>query len=113
MTFKTTLAADVSSVFLNTDEFAESVTYKVAGAGAGSSVDAVSDIQQDLGQGNPGQRALGVAEVSVVQVAAPSIYDTNTTSAGVVWRVDSVVGGDGYTWKLGISTDHRPGAAGV
>jgi hypothetical protein len=113
MTFKTALAADVSGVFLNTSEFADLVTYRAGGSGAGVSVRAIIDIQQDLSQGNPGQVAVGYAEVAEAEVLAPAVYDTLTTDAGVVWRVDQIIGGDGYTWKLAVSTDHRPGAAGV
>lgn len=112
MTLKAQISSDVSAVFLNADDFAESLTYYAGGTGAGVAIYGILDTMQDLAQAAPGQLAFGSVEISAAAVAAPQIYDTITTSSGIVWRVDSIIGGDGHMWRLSVSTDHRPRAGG-
>jgi hypothetical protein len=112
MTFKAILDADVPNVFLNSGEFAESLTYYAGGTGSGTAIKGILDTMQDLAQAAPGQLAFGSVEISAAAVSAPAIYDTFTQADGTLWRVDSIISGDGYMWRLSISTDHRPRAGG-
>jgi hypothetical protein len=112
MTFKAMLATDVTNVFLDSDEFAESLTYYAGGTGTGTAIKGILDTMQDLAQAAPGQLAFGSVDISAAAVANPAIYDTLTQADGTLWRVDSVISGDGYMWRLSISTDHRPRAGG-
>jgi hypothetical protein len=112
MTLKTLMASDVSGVFLSSSEFAEALTYYVSGTGTGKSILGILDTMQDLAQAAPGQLTFGSVEISATDVSGPAIYDTLTQADGTLWRVDSIISGDGYMWRLSISTDHRPRAGG-
>jgi len=94
MTLKTQIAADVAAVFLQTDDFAETVTYTpVGGAGASMTVlffpDPMSMI--DLPDGNK-QATLAAVYVAETDVVTPQRGDqvtrTNPASVSETWRVD-------------------------
>lgn len=104
MSFQSQLAADLG-VFWNSAEFAESATYTTL-AGATSTVEAVLDPGQALSEGSPGQSAVGTCFVKSSQVATPVRYET-LTMGGTTWRIDDIISGDGYSWILSVSTDHR------
>jgi len=108
MTLKTQMETDVGTVFFNNDEFSEDVSYAVYG-GSTSTIKAIITPEIDLAESDPGQVAQGRALIKVSDLANPTRHDTLTTAAAIVWRVDDVLGGDGYVWTLQVSTDHRPG----
>ena len=81
MTFATDLATDRDNVFLNTDEFGETVTYRVAATGATSSVPAEIEDEGDSIISD-GMRA----QISAGDVAAPAKGD-QITRGGAVFTV--------------------------
>lgn len=91
MTLKTTIASDVADVFLDTDEFAVSVTYTPTG-GAGSAINAiVSNILEELVDFEDGAQKLftGSAWIDTADVSSPARGDTITISS-VAYRVENV-----------------------
>jgi hypothetical protein len=97
------MTADLS-VFFNTDEFAETITY------AGVSIKAIVDYGrvQDLGNAvNNANVNIAAIWVKKSDVASPTYRDTVVIS-GVTWTVLNVESGDGLTWKVNIRRDERP-----
>lgn len=94
------------TVYFNTDEFAETVTYN------GSSVTALfrykRNLDVDAGTDNS-DTTMAKAElmVKVSDVASPAYRDTIIVSS-VTWRVKNIEYGDGYVWKLNLYQDERP-----
>ncbi len=97
MTLKTKIQSDVDNVFLNTDHFAESVTYTPAGE-SGSAISAIVDrgplayLEVDgVSQGNMELTECRVF-VSKTDLTAPARGDTvlitNAAGADETWRVD-------------------------
>lgn len=79
MTFKENLAADVTNVFLNTDQFAEAATYYAAGVGSGAAISAVFQRDNTLpGYFDDGQidSAHGVMYCDRSVIATPTLEDT-------------------------------------
>lgn len=102
MTFSTQLTTDLS-VFFNTDEFAQSVTY------AGSAIDALVLFGENLDAAGSREsaQANGHLVVKVSDVAAPAYRDA-VVIGSVTWRVRRIIYGDGQVWKLEIYRDQRP-----
>ena len=102
MTFKTQMTSDLS-VFFDSDEFAETVTYN------GESIEAVIDYGEDLDRIEAGDAVAAMATiyVEVSDVADPDYRDTVVIGSDT-WRVRNIVKGDGYVWKLDIKRDERP-----
>lgn len=90
MNFKEQLAADVSAVFFNPDEFAESVTYRSGYAGAVQSILAIPEIGEDNVQGNTfasdGSSARAFFWLRAADVPQPEPPDV-IVHAGVEWNV--------------------------
>ena len=88
MTLKSIMAADALSVFLNTDEFAETVTYYANGIGQGRSIKAVveRDVQQITDQGLPALATfVNVANHATLGILGTEV-DTGVDTLGVSLR---------------------------
>jgi len=102
MTFKSQLTTDMS-VFLNTDEFAETITYN------GSPIDAIVDYGEDLDDVKNGTNSIAdTIQVMVSDVATPAYRDA-VIIGGNTYAVLRRKSGDGYTWTLEIYRGERPG----
>ena len=103
MTLKAQLTTDLS-VFFDTDEFAEVVTYNSA------SIKAVVDygVNQSLDDNiNDSNMTKATIFVKASDVPDPKYRDTVIINA-VVWDVMNIAEGDGYAWKLNLYRDERP-----
>lgn len=107
MAFPDQMQRDLA-VFFNTSEFAVSASYLVKATGATSAVSVILDYVQDLQAVAMGQARTGTVQIKASDVSRPAIYDEITIDS-VVWRVDQVLAGDGVSWTLLCSTDHRLG----
>ncbi len=93
MSFQDQLTADVSNVFLNADEFAETITYTPQ-TGAASSIDCIfteessTDQQEQVSAGVRVRRTATVI-IRSADIAAPRRHDTVTRSAET-WSVERV-----------------------
>lgn len=95
MTLKTQMATDVANVFLNTDEFAEAITYTPAN-GSGASVNAVvmrDSVSHDNFQDGLSSVYRATIKLASADVSAPAINDT-VTFDGRTWTVVEVDAGD-------------------
>ena len=100
MTFKDQLTTDLS-VFFNTDEFAQTVTYK------GTPIAAIVDYGENPGKEGDALITLGTLTVKASDVPSPAYRDTVVIGSNT-WRVRGVISGDGYIWKLSIYRGERP-----
>lgn len=102
MTLKTQMTSDLS-VFFNTDDFAQSVTY------AGKAVNALVILGENLDDAGSRESAMarGQIVVKVSDVATPAYRDAVVIGSDT-WRVRRIVYGDGLVWKLDIYRDERP-----
>ena len=95
MTLGDQFATDVANVFINTDEFAETITYTPTGE-AGVSVTAVVERlegqSQDYVDGDAATYQ-AMVHVSVASVASPAVGDT-VTFDGLDWAVVGMLPGD-------------------
>ena len=100
MTFKDDRAAD-QSVFFNTDEFAETVTYQ------GSAITALVSYGQDPKRDANSHRAEAQLLVKASDVAAPAYRDTVGIGSDT-WYVLRKEKADDDTWLLTLYRDERP-----
>lgn len=105
-TLKTQMTNDLS-IFFDTDDFADTVTYN------GVSIPAIVDYgkRQD-GRENDGQdrqTVMATIAVKVASVASPAYRDTVVIGSST-YRVMKPLPlrGDGYIWVLAIERDERP-----
>ncbi|MBN2568131.1 MAG: hypothetical protein JXB42_01740 [Deltaproteobacteria bacterium] len=108
MTLKDEMAADLDSVFFDTGDFSESVTYTSKG-GAGVPIMAIvikdSPFQEPYVRGEETARC--EIEVKASDVANPQYGDTFTID-GVTWEFDptrGVISDDGYTLIIGLERE--------
>lgn len=102
MTLKTQMQADLASVFYNTDDFAETVTYTPAG-GAGISVVAIIDYGRDDEDGADDLGQNAKIRIMVSSVATVTAGDTITIGANT-WEVHYArLSEDGLEWIADIS----------
>jgi len=97
MTFKALMAADVSAVFLNADEFAEEITWTPAG-GSARTITAVVDRQdvreEDQQDGRVLARRASIhasADAAAGVGTTPGMRDIATFDS-LAWAVDSISG---------------------
>lgn len=94
MTLKTAITADLS-VFYQTGEFADTITYKAGGTGDGTSISAILDVgrgrKPEIQTTAPPDQEMLIM-VQTADVATPNSSDTFTIS-GTVWYLRQVVGG--------------------
>ena len=105
MTLKTQIEDDLD-IFLNTDEFAETISYN------GSSISAIFSSKKNLDndtevKGGDTSMAKAILIVKVSDIASPAYRDTVIRS-NVTWKIRDIEFGDGYIWKLNIYRDERP-----
>jgi len=103
MSLKTQMTADISAVFLSTDEFAEIVTYN------GTSITAVPEIGESNQKGNEfsseGSADRATFHVSAVDVSAPVAGDTIVCN-GKTWTVARVLASDAAMHSLLCTGNH-------
>ena len=100
MSFKTQIASDLSAVFFNSDEFAESGLYTSKdGTITAKPVLVILQNQQKDGITNYGAAESVIAFIKKADVADPKRYDVITVSS-VVYTVQSRISGDGGHWEL-------------
>lgn len=109
MTFKTQMAADVSTVFLNSNEFAESGLFtSYDGLTVNAPATGIIEYDQSLTDfGNQAQASVATLHLSIATVSAIRRYDMWTSAAGIVWRIESIISHDDDVWRLAVSTDRR------
>ena len=102
MTFKANLAADVSVVFLNTDEFSQNFT-----TSASATIVGILDYGQALATYDmSGQAVMATIYVNAATYAAPERYQTLNDGTHT-WRVEQISSGDGGMWILSVTRDQR------
>ena len=101
MTLKTQMTDDLDSVFFNTDEHAETITYN------GADIKAIVDYEENPDEQAGAALAQAVIEIRASDVADPTYRDT-VVIGSVTWHVRRVLGGDGFTWRVRIQSSERP-----
>ena len=107
MTFKSQMTDDLS-VFYNTDEFAETVTY------SGTEIPAIVDYFDRTVVGpSGGKRKETRIRVKVSDVASPAYRDAVTIRSQALYVLDDSdaaieQGPDGLEWFLTLGRDERP-----
>lgn len=111
MTFKTQLAADMSVVFLNSDEFAEDITYTPDG-GAPVAIKAIVTRQgADPGSEDQGRILQNRAEILIANHATAGVtsvkkgadkvqFPPRLGGSDATWVVVDVLGQDPGAWNL-------------
>ncbi|MHB8071554.1 MAG: head-tail joining protein [Candidatus Cryosericum sp.] len=109
MTLRDDMLTDAPDAWFDTGGLAQTVTYKVGGAGAGTAIPAVIILGDNMsGQGRYILEEM-VAQISQADVPAPRDGDTITLGAGAVWSVRKIKGADalGISWLLGCTKGVR------
>ena len=106
MTLKARITADIGTVFLNTDEFAETGTLTTAG-GASSSLTFIRASMGDLAPIEPGYADVESFLCSAASYAQPQVGDTITDANAVVWIVEPGARLDGGAWSVPVKSDRR------
>jgi len=112
MTLKTQIAADLNTVFFNTDDFADSVTYTPAG-GTAKTIKAIIDYGVPDESGLSGMDAMNTeaemeiqadATNGIAQVAVNDAVTIGTDTWRVIYarKID-----DGLIWRCRISRSTR------
>ena len=102
MTLSSQLTTDLS-IFFDTDEFAQSVTY------AGSVINAIVSDDENLDAAGSRESAMakGTIWVKVSDVTLPAYRDAVVIGSDT-WYVRRIVSGDGYVWQVEIYRGQRP-----
>jgi hypothetical protein len=100
MTLKAQLTTDLS-VFFDTNEFAETVTYNAA------PIIGIPDYGADQDSNDSDSMTKATIFVKASDVPAPKYRDTVIINS-IVWNVLNITEGDGYVWKLNLYRDERP-----
>ena len=103
MTFKESLASDAKAVFLNTDEYADSVTYTPV-SGTPSTIPCVLLFGMEQSQGRGGVSSVADALVARSDVDIPAYGDTITLD-DVVWKVVAILAKDSAVSQLSLRKD--------
>jgi len=112
MTFKTQMTEDITSVFFNTDEFADTCVYTPKATGiAIPNVAVILDLGTALTQSEYGAIESDTATIKASDVAKPKLYDTFVCNS-VTYTVRSITKTVYGVHTLSIDTDQRqnPGA---
>lgn len=106
MTLKTQMALDAAAV-LNTDEFADEVSYN----GATATIHAVVDVGESNLRGNgiadDGSSNRAVIHLSAADVASPATEDTIVAGA-TTWRVIRILSSDSAMHSLECVSNESP-----
>lgn len=102
MNFKDQMAADMA-VFMNTDEFADTVVYN------GVEIPAVFDYGSMPDRDSRGGSIAdtGTLFVSKEYVIQP-VYRDEVIAEGRSWRVSNVIAGDSVMWEVALVADSAP-----
>ena len=106
MTLKTQIASDISTVFLNYDEFAESGTVLTV---AGATIPILfirAGITDQIGI-EPGYADSDTFVVSQAVYAQPKQGDQITDESSVVWLVESGARLNAGMWDVPVKSDRR------
>jgi hypothetical protein len=108
-TFKEQMAADVSAVFLNADEFADETVVYNDGTG---DVTVTGIVDYGPAEGETKKSAKGATIIVAASEVPDPGYRHTFTIAGVEWQVamnGSVpdVTGDGQVWEIGLITNEK------
>lgn len=96
MTLAATMRSDVSSVFLDTDEHAESVTYSPRGSSTTSTIKAI--VERLATESMTDERGTSLRKMAFFHIAdttRPSEGD-KLAVGGVTYRVDGITTDDGF-----------------
>lgn len=107
-TLKEQMAADMQNVFLNTNDFAISVTYTPTG-GEAKTISMVLDFDPREMENEERGRVLlrsGRGLLAKADVAAVTIGDA-VTIGGAEWNVSGIEGEDDVSWEIGIRRVER------
>jgi hypothetical protein len=105
MGLKDQIAADISTVFLNTGELAETVTVNGSGL-AVAVVEVGEDPAKGNGVGSGGSAAKAHVWISVEDLPNPNGSDTIAQASGRVWRVIRIISAVGESlWCLECAAD--------
>lgn len=100
MTLKTTMAADIESIFFNTDELADNAVYNSKdGTIVAKAIKVIIDFGANLGQTDGGLADIVQLILKKSDIDNPSIYDTITIGS-VVYTVRQRLNGDNYVWNV-------------
>lgn len=103
MTLKTTMATEITSVFSNTDEFAQVISY-----GGADIIALTIDYLNNPEVGPHGTAIRATIIVAKSTVATPDDdYRTEVVIDGVTWLVSGMLEGDDLTWTIGLFRDER------
>lgn len=95
MTFKTRVASDVKDVFLNADEFAETITYTPHG-GAAQTINAI--VIRDPAE--PDEGGLGGQEYSLYADVTIATEDVASAGTDDVLAFPKAAGGSNVNWNV-------------
>jgi hypothetical protein len=100
MTFATDINSDLS-VFFNTDEFAEEVTY------AGTDINALIYYGERLDERSGALVSTCTLSIQVSDVTTPAYRDT-VVIGSATWTVTKINNGDANIWEITAEKDERP-----
>ncbi len=108
MTLKDQIASDVGTVFLNTDEFAETVTYNPDGESPVdiSAVFRYQGIEEQYVRQGEQAYGLGTVACNPTDVTAPSLDDTFTIDS-IIWAVRSILYKEPFVTFEVVTRDDR------
>ena len=105
MTLKAQMTSDISTVFLNTNEFAEVGT--LTSGGNTSSITFIRAGMSDLSPIDPGYADTESFLCAASDYTSPAIGDTITDSEAVVWIVEPGSRLDAGMWTVPVKSDRR------
>lgn len=100
MTLKDDITSDLS-VFFNTNEFAETVTYN------GTDIPAIVEYEENLDEQTGSAVAIATLTIKKSDVSDPDYLDTVVIGSDT-WKVRNRIEGNAYIWKLALYRDERP-----
>lgn len=106
MTLKAQMTADIETVFLNTNDFAETGTVTPV-SGPSFSIAFIRNGTSDLAAIDPGYADMDQFCTSKAQYAEPHIGDTITDADGAAWLVEPGARISGDWWTIPVKADRR------
>ncbi len=106
MSFKTQMVSDLS-VFFETDEFAESVTYTPY-SGSAQTIDAIVQYGPDEAEKASMVYDIVKVRVKASDVSQPVYMDKITLSNGENWFAQQWTYGVNQTWEIICTSEERP-----
>ena len=100
------MTADIETVFLNTNDFAETGTVTPV-SGPSFSIAFIRNGTSDLAAVDPGYADIDSLTTSKAQYAAPHIGDVILDGDGVSWIVEPGARISGDAWTIPVKADRR------